>query len=451
MSKVITSWVCTECGANSAKWMGQCSHCKAWNTLKEFKESSGPVKYADSFKSAIVTELSQVEIETTQRLEAGLPGLDRLLGGGIVPGSLTLLGGEPGIGKSTLLTQLSAEFARKGRKVLYICGEESTSQVSLRAERLGVSKTPIFLLSETRFEEIEAAIEEHQPELVIVDSIQVMYTPSVPSAPGALAQVRELAGRFMHLAKRKNIAHVLVGHVTKSGEIAGPKVLEHTVDTVVYFEADLKNTYRLLRVVKNRFGPCDEIAVFQMKQKGLEYIESPSKFFMQERRGEVAGSAVVPAMEGTRPFLVEVQALVTKTVFPTPSRRASGFDPARLALLIAVMEKRAGFALYQSDIFLSIAGGLKLQETAADLGVVFAIASSFLDKEVPSDLIILGEVGLGGEVRAVSHIEQRLKEAAHLGFKRALVPQRQKANAESVTDLKVFGCADVSEAIRLFF
>ncbi len=451
MAKVVSAWVCENCGADTHKWSGQCPHCKAWNSLQEFKEAKVEARFEAPSIKAKPVELCEVEESPVSRMKTAFDGIDRLFGGGIVPGSLTLLGGEPGIGKSTLLTQVAANLAGQGLVVLYICGEESTSQVSLRAKRLGIEGKNILLLSETRFEAISSHIDTVKPDVVIVDSIQVLYKGAIPSAPGSLVQVRELSAEFMHIAKGKNISHILVGHVTKSGEIAGPKVLEHIVDTVVYFEADVKNEYRLLRVVKNRFGPSDEIAVFQMKKEGLVSVNNPSELFMQERSLKTSGSVIAAAIEGTRPFLVEIQALVTKTVFPTPSRRATGFDTSRLALLIAVMEKRAGFALYQSDIFLSVAGGLRLQEPAVDLGVVLAIASSFLDKEMPADAAVLGEVGLGGEVRAVSHIDQRLKEAMHLGFTRAVIPKRQLKGLEGFSGLQLLGVSSVSEAIRLFF
>jgi len=356
---------------------------------------------------------------------------DRLIGGGIIPGSLALVGGDPGIGKSTLLLQISNTIAMQGMTVLYVCGEESVAQTSMRAQRLGIDTDNLLLLSETNFSRIKHHIETIKPDVIIVDSIQIIYKSEIPSAPGSVTQVRETAMEFMHISKGYGIATFLIGHVTKSGEIAGPRILEHIVDTVLYFEGDKQHNYRLMRVVKNRFGPTDEIAVFQMTNQGLSEVTNPSEIFLEERRKETTGSVIIPTIEGSRPILVEVQALVTNTVYSTPSRRCAGLDQNRLALLLAVLEKRVGFKLHNRDVFVSIAGGIRILEPAIDLGILLAIASSFCNKVVNAETVVIGEVGLGGEIRSVPRIATRIKESINMGFKQCLIPSR---NTEGITE-----------------
>lgn len=426
-------WYCRECGHKESKWVGQCSTCSQWNSFDEaaeeiqeeqrftFQKREGGNR-ALPLKNHTYTE--SVRYPTT------LPEFDRLLGGGLVKGSLTLVGGDPGIGKSTLLLQAAHLLAKQGITTLYVSGEESFDQTYLRAQRLGVDSERLFVLAETNFSVIKKNIEEVKPSVVIVDSIQIVYKNDIPAAPGSIVQVRELAMEFMHLAKGRDISILLIGHVTKAGEIAGPKVLEHLVDTVLYFEGEKQQNFRLLKVVKNRFGSTDEVAVFQMTQSGLLEVNNPSQFFLEERSKEKSGSIIVATLEGSRSFLVEVQALVTDTIFSTPSRRASGIDSTRLALLLAVLEKRAGFMLHNRDVFVSLAGGIRVNETAIDLGVLLAVLSSYTNKVVPSDMVAVGEVGLAGEIRSVPRLEGRLKEAIHLGFKRFFVP---KKNIESIS------------------
>jgi DNA repair protein RadA/Sms len=367
----------------------------------------------------------------------------------LVPGSLTLVGGDPGIGKSTLMLQLSYALAKQGLIVLYICGEESVDQTSLRANRLGIQTDNLFLLCETNFSSIKSQIDQLNPNVLIVDSIQIVYKSEITSAPGSVTQVRETTTEFMHLAKGRGISTFLIGHVTKSGEIAGPRVLEHLVDTVLYFEGDKQHHYRMIRVVKNRFGPTDEIAVFQMKQSGLVEVPNPSEIFLEERRKESVGSVIIPTLEGSRPILIEVQALVTQTVFSTPSRRCTGLDQNRLALLLAVLEKRMGYQLHKCDVFVSVAGGLRITEPAIDLGLLLAAASSMRNSIIDSETTVVGEIGLGGEIRSVPRIESRLKEAIHMGFKRCIIPKRNvKGIGEDICQkINIQGVEFVEEAI----
>jgi DNA repair protein RadA/Sms len=396
--------------------------------------------------------LRDIEIGTSKRMKTNVGELDRLFGGGVVEGALTLIGGEPGVGKSTLLLQMANAFARQGFTVLYISGEESLEQTSLRAKRLGIDHENLYLLCETLFSAIRHQIEALKPQIVIVDSVQIVYKSEIASSPGSVVQVREIATEFMHLSKGHNITTFLIGHVTKSGEIAGPRILEHLVDTVLEFEGDRQSGYRLLRAMKNRFGSTDEISIFQMSEMGLCEVKNPSHALIAERVKEVSGSAIVPGLEGARSFLLEVQALVTPTAFPTPSRRSTGLDSNRLGLLLAVLEKRVGYPLHHSDVFVALAGGLKIVEPALDLGVVLAIASSFSNKAIPSDLIVLGEVGLSGEVRAVSRVETRLKEAHRMGFKKCILPKRNLKGLSSIkTKIEIWDVELVDQAIRKVF
>jgi DNA repair protein RadA/Sms len=426
MAKQKNVWVCSECGQKQSKWAGQCSSCNQWNTFHEELEMASIPRRFEAQLSHVSKpiKLHEIKRNETPRIQTGIRECDRLFGGGIVPGSLTLIGGDPGIGKSTLMLQLSCALAQQGLLVLYVCGEESVEQTSLRAERLGIHTENLYLLCETNFSLIKSHIDQINPNVLIVDSIQIVYKSEISSAPGSVSQVRETTTEFMHLAKGRNIATFLIGHVTKSGEIAGPRVLEHLVDTVLYFEGDKQHQYRMIRVVKNRFGPTDEIAMFQMKQSGLIEVPNPSEIFLEERMKGMIGSVIIPTLEGSRPILIEVQALVTDTVFSAPSRRCTGLDQNRLALLLAVLEKRMGYQMHKCDVFVSVAGGLRILEPAIDLGILLAAASSMRNLLVDPDTIVIGEVGLGGEVRSVPRAESRLKEAIHMGFSRCIIPKR---------------------------
>lgn len=445
-TKQKTIWCCVECGHSQSKWAGQCPQCGEWNTLHEEVEISQQIpRFGVKTEASKPVRIDEVSLENTPRIQTQMLEFDRLLGGGIVPGSLTLVGGDPGIGKSTLLLQASQEIARQGLIVLYVCGEESVLQTSMRAKRMGVSNENLLLLSETNLAYIKQQITHLKPDVVIVDSIQIIYKSEITSAPGSVSQVRETATELMHLAKGEGISIFLIGHVTKSGEIAGPRILEHLVDTVLYFEGDRQHNYRLLRAVKNRFGSTDEIAVFQMEERGLSEISNPSRLFLEERMKESAGSVIIPTIEGSRPILVEVQALVTNTVYSTPSRRSAGIDPNRLALLLAVLEKRVGYQLHNRDVFVSIAGGLKIVEPAIDLGIILAVASSLTNRQIDADTVVVGEVGLGGEIRSVGRLQERLKEAIHMGFKKALLPKR---NSLEKLSIEILGVERVEDAIR---
>lgn len=446
-------WYCGECGHKQSKWAGQCPSCNKWNTINEEIEITGIQKKfeAQSKVPNKPVRLKDISKTETPRIPTFISEFDRLIGGGIVPGSLTLVGGDPGIGKSTLLLQLAFTLAKQGLIVLYVCGEESVEQTSLRAHRLGVETDNLLLLNETEFTLIKQQVDEINPDVLIVDSIQIVYKSELASAPGSVSQVRETATEFMHIAKGKNVATFLIGHVTKSGEIAGPRVLEHLVDTVLYFEGDKQHNYRMIRVVKNRFGPTDEIAVFQMQANGLTQVPNPSQIFLEERMKDVIGSVIIPTIEGSRSILIEAQALVTDTVFSTPSRRCTGIDQNRLALLLAVMEKRLGYQLHRCDVFVSIAGGMKVLEPGVDLGVLLAVASSLRCRKIDPDIIVIGEVGLAGELRSVHRIESRLKEAVHMGFKKALIPKRNlKGIAKELHEkIKICGIDVVEDAIDI--
>jgi DNA repair protein RadA/Sms len=452
MAKQKLIWSCQECGHKQAKWSGSCSVCQKWNTLSQevsFEEKLQ--RYTAAVKEASQPKrLHEIKSREFSRITTKMGELDRLFGGGLVPGSLTLVGGDPGIGKSTLMLQVSQAFAEQGLIVLYVCGEESLEQTSLRAQRLRISSENLFLLSETLFSHIKAQVDLIKPDILIIDSIQILYKSELPSAPGSVTQVREIATECMHLSKGMGIATFLIGHVTKSGEIAGPKVLEHLVDTVLDFEGDRQHGYRLLRAAKNRFGSTDEIALFQMSGEGLVEVDNPSLLFLQERMKEAAGSIIVPTIEGTRAILIEVQALVASSAFSTSTRRSAGLDQNRLVLLLAVLEKRVGYHLHNCDVFVSVAGGMKILEPALDLGVLMAIASSFCSRPVDSETVVLGEVGLGGEVRSIPRIESRIKEAAQMGFRRCILPKRNlKGLSKELTQkMELIGIDFVEEAIH---
>lgn len=452
MAKQKVVWNCLECGHKQLKWTGSCSLCQKWNTFEQEVEVIDKLQRFTSVvrESPKPIRVNEVEVHAFARLSTQMVEVDRLLGGGIVNGSLTLIGGDPGIGKSTLMLQLAQNLASQGLVVLYVSGEESIEQTSLRARRLNANHENLYLLSDTLFSNVKAQVEQLQPDVMIVDSIQILYKGDLPSAPGSVAQVRELAMEFMHIAKGMGVATFLIGHVTKSGEIAGPRVLEHIVDTVLDFEGDRQHGYRLLRSVKNRFGPTDDVVLFQMQTAGLVEVANPSVLFLEERLKELPGSVIVPTLEGSRAILIEVQALVAKSMFSTSTRKSTGLDPNRLSLLLAVLEKKMGYPLYNSDVFVSIAGGLKIVEPALDLGVVLAIGSSFCNRAIDPETVILGEVGLSGEVRGVTRIENRLKEAIHMGFKRCICPKRnlKGISTELSSNIKLVGVDVVEEAIR---
>ncbi|ARA92708.1 MAG: DNA repair protein RadA [Bacteroidetes bacterium] len=425
MAKTRTQYTCQVCGHTSPQWMGRCPSCEAWSSFVEETlrpETRHRPAQVDAGRPATrrPLPLSQVELRAETRLQTAVGEFDRVMGGGIMQGSLTLIAGDPGIGKSTLMTEL-ARFL-PDRTILYVTGEESARQVRLRAERLGVTSDNLLLLAETNLFDILTAMQEAEPDLIIVDSIQTVYHPEMQSAPGSVSQVRACAAALLQATKALDAPTFIVGHVTKEGAIAGPRVLEHMVDTVLYFEGDRHHAFRILRAVKNRFGSTNEIGVFEMHESGLEEVTNPSEIFLSERRYGVSGATVVCSMEGTRPILVEIQALVTPTSYGTPQRNATGFDGRRLQMLLAVLEKREGLRLSTHDVFVNVAGGVRLDEPAVDLGVVVAAASSFRDVPADTGTVLIGEVGLGGEIRTVSRVEPRLKEAAKLGFERALVP-----------------------------
>lgn len=452
MAKEKTQFSCNECGHVQVKWTGHCVVCKQWNT---FSQEVVLIDKQERFVSSARTpaqpvRVKEVDVRAFTRLSTQMPEFDRLLGGGIVAGSLTLIGGDPGIGKSTLMLQLAQHIACQGVTVLYVCGEESVEQTTLRARRLNVGHDSLYLLSETLFSNIKTHIDRLKPQVMIVDSIQILYKGELASSPGSVTQVRELATEFMHLAKGHGIATFLIGHVTKSGEIAGPRVLEHIVDTVLDFEGDKQHGYRLMRSVKNRFGPTEDIVLFQMGMQGLSEVSNPSILFLEERTKETAGSIIIPTIEGTRALLIELQALVAASAFSTSTRKSTGLDSNRLALLLAVLEKRMGYRLHHCDVFVSVAGGLKISEPAIDLGVITAIASSFCNKAIDPETVVIGEVGLGGEVRGVPRIENRLREAIHMGFKRCLLPGRnlKGVSAEFSQKIALIGIDRVEEAIN---
>ncbi|MDP3142383.1 MAG: DNA repair protein RadA [Candidatus Omnitrophota bacterium] len=434
MVKVKTVFVCQNCGTQSAKWIGKCSSCGGWNTYVEESFSDGP----SASREMVINRdepvlLSQIDTLQKPRLKVGIEELDRVLGGGIVAGSVVLIGGDPGIGKSTLSLQISSLLSQAGHRVLYVSGEESVAQTKLRAQRLETKPSDnLYLVNQIDLNLIIEYIHKLAPEVVIIDSIQVVYQPEISSSPGSVSQVRECAGILTHLAKSSNIALFIIGHVTKEGALAGPRVLEHIVDTVLYFEGDRYSVYRILRATKNRFGSTNEIGVFEMSSFGLIEVTNPSEIFLSERAKQSAGSVVVSILEGTRPLLVEIQALVSKSSFGLARRRSQGIDYNRLSLLVAVLEKKIGFNLADKDIFVNVAGGVKVVDPAADLGTALAVASALQDKVLPSDLVVLGEVGLASEVRSISQIGLRINEAQKLGFKRCIIPKNNLKSKQSI-------------------
>ena len=439
---------CQNCGHEESKWLGQCPMCKEWNSFVEERVTTSKTAAVKAAKEIHIVPLSEVKTENEERVTTEIKELDRVLGGGIVPGSLILVGGDPGIGKSTLL-QVCQKLAKKERKVLYISGEESLRQIKLRAQRMGEFNDHLLLLCETNLELIRNVIEKEKPDTVIIDSIQTMYSEEVGSAPGSVSQVREATNTLMQLAKGLGISIFIVGHVTKEGTVAGPRVLEHMVDTVLYFEGDRHASYRILRGVKNRFGSTNEIGVFEMRRDGLREVENPSEFMLNGRPENASGSVVACSMEGTRPILLEIQALVCESNFGMPRRTAAGTDYNRVNLLMAVLEKRIGYHLGNYDAYVNIAGGIKINEPAIDLGIVMAIVSSYKNRPFDERTIVFGEVGLSGEVRAVNMPEQRVAEAKKLGFETCIVPEVSLDSVKSIGGIKIIGVKSINEAIEL--
>jgi DNA repair protein RadA/Sms len=454
MAKAKTHFVCQSCGYQAPKWLGRCPGCQEWNTFVEERVIEEKTPERDLLgleRDSVPTPLTEIVAEERGRLQIGMGEFDRVLGGGIVFGSMVLVGGDPGIGKSTLLLQGMSRLASRGKKVLYISGEESLQQTKMRADRLEIASEHLYVVSETSLEKILQDIQTLNPSVAVIDSIQTIYSSELPSSPGSISQVREASGRLLYLAKHLSIPIFLVGHVTKEGFIAGPKVLEHMVDTVLYFEGETHHSFRILRAVKNRFGSTNEIGVFEMKDTGLAEVFNPSEYFLSERSQAASGSVVVPSIEGSRPILIELQALVTPTPMGYPRRTTQGIDANRVSLLVAVMDKRLGIHLFGHDIFLNIAGGMKVEEPGADLGVIASIASSFRDKVIDPEAVIFGEVGLGGEVRGISQAEGRAKEAARLGFRRCLLPKQNEEKIKPIKGIQFIGVRTVREAMEVLF
>lgn len=456
MAKIQKSYTCQSCGAVTSKWGGKCESCNEWNTIVEETPQESAPKGLGSSKKGRALDLVSLKGESNQNIPrhvSGIAEFDRVTGGGMVPGSAILIGGDPGIGKSTLLLQAVCKLAQSGKTCLYVSGEEAVDQVRLRARRLGLEKAPVALASATSVRDIVASMESDPMDLIVIDSIQTMYVDTVESAPGTVTQVRTCTQELIRVAKKRNIVILFVGHVTKEGQIAGPRVLEHMVDAVLYFEGDRGHQFRILRTVKNRFGPTDEIGVFEMANEGLVEVPNPSALFLAQRQNNVAGSAVLAGLEGTRPVLVEVQALVAPSPLGTPRRAVIGWDSNRLAMVLAVLEARCGITLSSSDIFLNIAGGIRISEPAADLAVAAALLSSQSNIPVPGNTVFFGEVGLAGEIRAVSQPDVRLKEAGKLGFDRAVIPQRpikKGAIPAKVEGLKIEEITHLEDLARQF-
>ncbi len=447
-------YCCQTCGYQTPKWMGRCPDCGTWDSIVEERlavRSSGGAHRSPAGPLSIPVAIDSIELEAENRLLTDIHEFDRVLGGGLVPGTLVLIGGDPGIGKSTLMLQALYGLANQGHKVLYVSGEESIQQIRLRSRRLNTAASELMVVSEVEIDAILRMVQDAPPRVLVIDSIQTMYSPELASAPGSVSQVRESTVRLMLMAKKTGIPTLLVGHVTKDGAIAGPKLLEHMVDTVLYFEGDRNHIFRILRAVKNRFGSTNEIGVFEMKDQGLDEVANPSAVFLSERPANAPGSAVTASMEGTRPILVELQALASSTSFGTPRRTILGLDANRVALLAAVMEKQLGMHLMGYDIFMNVAGGVRVIEPAVDMAIVSAIASSFLDKPVADGTVVLGEVGLTGEVRAIGQVDSRVAEIKKMGFKRCLVPDGNFKRIRDIKGIQVAGIKSVSEAVEALF
>jgi len=448
VAKTKTLYVCQACGGSSPKWQGQCPACQAWNTLEEsLSETSSGNRFQGLTNSIPRQKLVSINAEDSPRLPTGIEELDRVLGGGLVPGGVVLLGGDPGIGKSTLLLQALAELSANGVDVLYSSGEESAAQIALRAKRIVLDSPSLEVLAEIQLEKLLLSVEAAQPQVLVVDSIQTLYSEAFSSAPGSVAQVRECAAQLTRLAKSSGICVLLVGHVTKDGHLAGPRVLEHIVDTVLYFEGDTHSSFRLVRSIKNRFGAVNELGVFAMTERGLKGVNNPSALFLSQHPETVPGSCVLVTQEGSRPLLVEIQALVDTAHIPNPRRLAVGLEQARLAMLLAVLHRHAGIACFDQDVFLNAVGGVKISEPAADLAVLLAIASSIRNRALPKSLVVFGEVGLAGEIRPCPRGQERLKEAAKLGFSVAIIPKANLPKTK-IANLQVIAVERIDEAIR---
>ncbi|WP_019228311.1 DNA repair protein RadA [Sedimentibacter sp. B4] len=452
MAKVKTKFVCQECGYETAKWFGKCPSCGEWNTLvEEIESKASDTKSQRGISKGKIEKIQNITSSKKDRISSGSKEMDRVLGGGIIKSSLVLVGGDPGIGKSTLLLQVADHVSKKNLKVLYVSGEESGEQIKLRADRLGLGEGELYILSETNIDIIKELVEKEEPDLLILDSIQTIYSPEVVSAPGSVSQVREVTAMVMRMTKVRDMASFIVGHVTKSGAIAGPRVLEHMVDTVLYFEGERHFSYRILRSVKNRFGSTNEIGIFEMREQGLVEVENPSEVFLRGRPVDAYGTVVTAAMEGTRPVLIEIQALVTYSPAGFAKRITTGIDNNRAAMLLAVLEKKAGLALQSSDTFLNVTGGLQLKEPACDLAILCALASSF--KEIPIDFktILLGEVGLTGEIRGVNSVEKRIIEAQKMGFERAIIAEANLNATKDLKNIEIVPVNNVRQAMDMLF
>ncbi|GIW46043.1 MAG: DNA repair protein RadA [Candidatus Binatia bacterium] len=454
MAHAKSIYVCQDCGYRSPRWLGRCTDCGGWNTLVEERivpQRAGKKRSWAGETNRSPVRLAEVDTAATPRLASGIEEFDRVLGGGLVPGSVVLIGGDPGIGKSTLVLQALAAVGSEDRPALYVSGEESPEQIKMRAERLGLADRPVWLLAETAVETIVEHAQRQRPQVLAIDSIQTMWADVLESAPGNVSQVRECAARFVRLAKQHYLPTLLIGHVTKEGAFAGPRVLEHMVDTVLYFEGDRSHAFRILRSVKNRFGSTNEIGVFEMTERGLQPVGNPSAHFLAERPRGAAGSVVAACMEGTRPVLIEVQALVSPSALANPRRTTLGFDPNRASMLVAVLEKKLGVQLLGQDVFVNAAGGIRINEPAADLALIAALGSSFLDRPLDPELVVFGEVGLAGEVRGVQHTALRVQEAARLGLRKCLLPRTNARQVETVPDIRCIGVASLSEAWDVLF
>jgi len=443
---------CQACGHALPKWMGQCPECGAWDTLAEEKLLSGQKSVSKNSRHLTKpVSLDSIELEEAKRTKTGMDEFDRVLGGGIVAGSLILIGGDPGIGKSTLMLQVLSELSCKGKKTLYISGEESISQIKMRGKRICSQSSHMFVAAETDLDTILTLAQQEKYKAVVIDSIQTVFNPEASSTPGSVTQIREASMAFMKLSKEKGIPVFLVGHVTKVGAIAGPRIMEHMVDTVLYFEGDKSHVFRILRSVKNRFGSTNEIGVFEMKTAGLEQVPNPSAVFLSERFANAPGSVVAASMEGTRPILIEIQGLASTSGFGTPRRTVLGLDQNRVALIISVMEKRLEISISSLDIFMNVAGGVKVTEPAADLGIATALASSFFNKTVNDNMVLIGEIGLTGEIRAVAHIESRIKEAAKMGFSQCIVPKNNLKQITKIQDIEITGVDFLGQVMEILF
>lgn len=452
MTKSKSVFICQNCGAQSLKWMGKCPSCGEWDTLIEEVEEKVSAEYSFAVSKPVLYE--DIQEAPKKKIKTGIEELNRVLGGGVVPGSLILIGGEPGIGKSTLLLQASRDFAAAGEKVLYVSGEESLEQIKLRGGRLGIEKGELYLLAETNLERIIAQAKKVAPRIFVLDSVQAVFSSKLSSSPGTISQVREVTNQVFRFAKKNDVPAFLVGHITKEGTLAGPKTLEHMVDVVLYFEGERDHSHRVLRALKNRFGPVSELAIFEMGSRGLEAIPNPSAFFLKERSIDAAGSAVVCTIKGTRPLMAEVQALVSSTLFTgNPRRMTIGLDHYRTAMLLAVVEKKLGYGFGGEDIYINVAGGLTIDEPASDLGVVAAVVSCLNNKAIPSDMTVMGEIGLSGEVRSISRPITRIKEAKSLGFNTVVLPQGnlEQLEKENIQGVELLGASRVKEALGFIF